>query len=142
MSIYIKYLYNKISNSFNWDDIGPLALINLIRITNGSEKVLWQRLDQFIDDKFLKRGTTKYGLPWVNEWGNNRYASNLAFVGVLAVKLHDEFNEDWNFGLDNKKVLDKAKFVADYMLGENPNQRSYSQLLKIMEKCLNNTVRS
>ena len=81
-----------------------------------------------MDDKFLNRGTTSFGLPWVQEWGNNRYASNLAFVGVLGVKLHEEFGEDWNFGLSSEKVLVKCRFVAEYMFGENPNKRSYGWL--------------
>ncbi len=80
MSVYTTHLHNSQSGTFSWDDAAPLALVNLAKLT--SETAIVERLDQFVKDQFLNRGTTSCSdceFPWIMQWGNNRYASNLAY---------------------------------------------------------------
>ncbi|WP_413171899.1 glycoside hydrolase family 9 protein [Anabaena azotica] len=67
-----------------------------------------------------KNGTgvtyTPGGLAWLNQWGSLRYAANTAFVaGVYADTVNDP----------NKLYSTFAESQIDYILGDNPNQRSY-----------------
>merc|ERR1719220_2324774 len=86
---------------------------------------MWSALDKFVKDKFLNRETTSQGQVWVNQWGSNRYAANLGFIGILAAKAHQDLGAAWTNGLSRQAVLDKAKFTAHYILGDNNAGQSY-----------------
>jgi hypothetical protein len=59
---------------------------------------------------------TAGGLAWLNQWGSLRYAANTAFVaGVYADTINDP----------NKLYSAFAESQINYILGDNPNQRSY-----------------
>ena len=124
MGIYIKYLQESYPMEYSWDGKLPAALVNLARLTD--EPKIWNKLDWFVSTAFVDRETnTAHGLPFVSEWGSNRYAANLAFIGLLSLKLHEEKSKPWQLGLTSEKVLNKCEFVVNYILGDNPMQTSY-----------------
>ena len=84
MGIYIKYLDNSYPMEYSWDNKLPSALINLAKLTD--EPKIWKKLDWFVSKAFTNRQeTTNFGLPYVSDWGSNRYAANLAFIGMTKV---------------------------------------------------------
>jgi len=124
MGIYILKLDNSIPNEYSWDDKTMTAVVNLAQLTD--EPRMWQNLDKFVDQRFVNRAqTTGEGQPWVNQWGSNRYAANLAFIGILAAKKHEELGVAWTQGLSHQKVINKAQKTANYMLGDNNSNQSY-----------------
>jgi hypothetical protein len=59
---------------------------------------------------------TPGGLAWLDRWGSLRYSANTAFLAfVFADKVGDT----------GTRYRDFAKSQINYMLGENPNRRSY-----------------
>lgn len=59
---------------------------------------------------------TSGGLAWLSQWGSLRYSANTAFLaGVYADTVNDPNNRYSNFAEDQ----------IDYILGDNPNRRSY-----------------
>ncbi len=59
---------------------------------------------------------TSGGLAWLDRWGSLRYSANTAFLAfVFADKVGDT----------GTRYRDFAKAQINYMLGENPNRRSY-----------------
>lgn len=59
---------------------------------------------------------TPGGFAWLDQWGSFRYSANTAFVaGVYSDTVNDPSNRYSNFAEDQ----------IDYLLGDNPNNRSY-----------------
>ncbi|NJL22284.1 MAG: hypothetical protein HC895_18025 [Leptolyngbyaceae cyanobacterium SM1_3_5] len=59
---------------------------------------------------------TPGGFAWLDQWGSNRYSANTAFVaGVYSDTVNDPGDRYSNFAEDQ----------IDYLLGDNPNNRSY-----------------
>lgn len=59
---------------------------------------------------------TPGGFAWLNQWGSSRYSANTAFVaGVYSDTVNDPGDRYSNF----------AEGQIDYLLGANPNNRSY-----------------
>ena len=129
MSIFNARLKTAYVAEYSWDEKSPSAFLNLAILTNEDE--VWAQLDIFVDSQFVNRQqTTTAGYPYVNSWGSNRYAANLAMIGALAVKKHNEMNRAWSSTagynvLDDEQVLRKSKYVANYVLGTNPLSQSY-----------------
>jgi len=124
MGIYITKLSNQVPWEYSWDDKTASAMVNLAKLTN--EPKVWSDLDKFVDQSFVNRAQTSgEGQPWVNKWGSNRYASNLALIGLLAAKHHQEMGVAWNHGLSDASVLNRAKSTAHYILGDNNSNFSY-----------------
>jgi hypothetical protein len=59
---------------------------------------------------------TPGGLAWLSQWGSLRYSANTAF---LADIYSDTVNDP------NNRYSDFAEGQIDYILGDNPNNRSY-----------------
>jgi hypothetical protein len=59
---------------------------------------------------------TAGGLAWLDQWGALRYTANTAFLaGIYSDTVNDPSSRYSNFAEDQ----------IDYLLGDNPNQRSY-----------------
>lgn len=59
---------------------------------------------------------TPGGFAWLDQWGSSRYSANTAFVaGVYSDTVNNPGNRYSNF----------AEKQIDYLLGDNPNKRSY-----------------
>jgi endoglucanase len=96
--------------SFDWDQKSPGVLLNMYRATNDA---------QYLDDaqtwmnSWYQGGGVPYtpgGLAWLREWGPLRYTAGSAF---LALVISNEQSNTW------------AQGQIDYMLGTNPQSRSY-----------------
>ena len=112
---------------YSWDDKTASALLNLAELSPADKAdKYWRALDNFVNYKFVNRPeTTNFGIPWVSQWGSNRYSANLAFIGMMAAKKHHTNNKPWSSGLDEQTVINKCKMVAHYILGDNPINQSY-----------------
>jgi len=128
ISIFNKsFQWNK-PTEYSWDNKLPLALINMVELTNEYE--FWKKLDDFVFEEFVNRAShknTDQGFPFVSEWGSNRYAANLALIAVLSVKVHTKMRVGYtnHDQLSNEVILKKARFVLNYILGDNKLDRSY-----------------
>ncbi len=59
---------------------------------------------------------TPGGLAWLSQWGSLRYSANTAFLaGIYSDTVNDP----------NNRYSDFAEGQIDYILGDNPNNRSY-----------------
>ncbi len=59
---------------------------------------------------------TQGGLAWLDQWGSLRYSANTAFIaGIYSDRVNDYNGRYANF----------AESQINYMLGDNPNNRSY-----------------
>jgi hypothetical protein len=59
---------------------------------------------------------TQGGLAWISQWGSLRYSANTAFLaGIYSDTVNDPNGRYSNF----------AETQIDYILGDNPNNRSY-----------------
>ncbi|MDZ7908919.1 MAG: glycoside hydrolase family 9 protein [Gemmobacter sp.] len=61
------------------------------------------------------------GLAWLDAWGANRYAANMAFIAVQRANLAESTG-------DLQRAADLFEFASDqidYMLGDNPSGQSY-----------------
>ncbi|NEQ23451.1 MAG: hypothetical protein F6K28_30715, partial [Microcoleus sp. SIO2G3] len=59
---------------------------------------------------------TPGGLAWLDQWGSLRYSANTAFLaGIYSDTVNDP----------NNRYSDFAEGQIDYILGDNPNNRSY-----------------
>ena len=59
---------------------------------------------------------TQGGLAWISQWGSLRYSANTAFLaGIYSDTVNDP----------NNRYSDFAQKQIDYILGDNPNNRSY-----------------
>lgn len=112
-------------NSYNWthtwDDKSYGSYVLLAKLT-GKEK--YQKdaerwLDYWCDRcKWNNIYYTKGGLAWLDEWGSLRYAAKTAF---LAFVYADWVESPWK----KRKYQAFAERQINYMLGSNPDNRSY-----------------
>jgi endoglucanase len=61
---------------------------------------------------------TPGGLAWLDQWGSLRYAANTAFVALI-------YSDDLKDATLKARYHDFAVRQINYMLGDNPAQRSY-----------------
>jgi endoglucanase len=61
---------------------------------------------------------TPGGLSWIDTWGSLRYAANSALLSFIASKYEQNASKKQSY-------IAFAKKQIDYMLGDNPNKRSY-----------------
>merc|ERR1712179_586863 len=50
---------------------------------------------------------------------------NLAYIGTLAIKHHEDERIAWTAGLSSEIVRQKCQDMVSYMLGDNPISKSY-----------------
>jgi len=97
-------------NSFDWDQKAAGVIVNLWKAT-GQEKYL-RDAERWLNS-WLRTGGMTYtpgGLAWLREWGPNRYAANSAFLASV---------------IGSSTGLNFARSQINYMLGNNPQGRSY-----------------
>ena len=105
----------------SWDDKAYGSYVLLAKIT-GKEKYTQDAerwLDYWTDTKQSEKiYYTPGGLAWLNEWGSLRYSSNTAFLAFIYgdwVKTPGKQEQYHSF----------AEKQINYILGANPQQRSY-----------------
>ena len=99
------------SNQFSWDDNGAGALLMYYTLNTPRKTHAKQALEQFLDNWFHgKNGIviTPKGLSWADQWDALRYASNAAFLALLATK----------DGIQTHKGLQFATKQINYALGD------------------------
>ena len=104
----------------NWDDKRYGATILLAQETN--QQTYRSHAEDYLD--FWTVGAqdgarvtyTPGGLAWLDQWGSLRYAANTAFLAFV----YSDRVQDYNGRYHNFAVRQ-----IDYMLGNNPNHRSY-----------------
>jgi len=117
--------YNDLEKTYNWthtwDDKSYGSYVLLAKIT-GKEKYIQDTerwLDYWTDRCQGKKITyTPGGLAWLDKWGSLRYAAKTAFLALIY--------GDW-VKTPNKQLRyhSFAEKQINYMLGANPQQRSY-----------------
>nr|WP_285851627.1 glycoside hydrolase family 9 protein [Bacillus licheniformis] len=110
--------------TLSWDDVTYGAQLLLARLTNDSRfvKSVERNLDYwstgYSHNGSIERITyTPGGLAWLEQWGSLRYASNAAFLAFVY--------SDWVDTEKAKRYRDFAVRQTEYMLGDNPQQRSF-----------------
>ncbi len=103
----------------SWDDMHYIAQMLLADITGKQEYIdsVERNLDWWMPEGGITYTTG--GLAWLNSWGSLRYASNTAFMAFMWVD---------NPLCTSSKVSIYRNFAENqinYILGENPNGRSY-----------------
>ncbi len=99
----------------SWDDKSYGAAILLAQETNKTQykSAVEGWLNNWTNGSITK---TPGGLAWISQWGSLRYSANTAFLaGVYADTVNDPNGRYSNFA--NEQI--------DYILGDNPNNRSY-----------------
>ena len=103
----------------SWDDKSYGAAVLLAQLTGKQiYKSFVQRwLDYWtVGLNGARVAYTPGGLAWLDQWGSLRYAANTAFLaGIYADRVGD----------NGTRYRDFAKSQIDYMLGANPQSRSY-----------------
>ncbi|MCY8372076.1 glycoside hydrolase family 9 protein [Bacillus haynesii] len=111
--------------TLSWDDVTYGAQLLLARLTNDSrftasvERNLDYWSTGYKNNGSAERITyTPGGLAWLEQWGALRYASNAAFLAFVY--------SDWVDDTEKaKRYRDFAVRQMQYMLGDNPQQRSF-----------------
>lgn len=103
----------------SWDDKGYGAAILLAQLTGKS--AYKQDAEAFLDFWTVGRNGQKVkytsgGLAWLDQWGSLRYSANTAFLAFIYGDTVNDYN---------RRYRDFAERQINYMLGDNPNQRSY-----------------
>ena len=83
---------------------------------------LTMHTSQIMKTSFLGMSKTPQGFPWYLQWGSARYASNLAFMGVIHNSLFEKY------GLQNdiaEEISELSSFTVQYLLGENTAKQSF-----------------
>ncbi|CAN0576549.1 unnamed protein product [Ectocarpus sp. 12 AP-2014] len=79
-------------------------------------------LSYMMNDLAHTPGTeTNAGLAWLDQWGSNRYAGNMAFLAVERASLAEDQGDAAYAELLRSFAADQI----DYMLGDNPDGQSY-----------------
>ncbi|MEI6474692.1 MAG: glycoside hydrolase family 9 protein [Planctomycetota bacterium] len=103
----------------NWDDKTYGVTVLLAQLTgNSSYKAAAQRWLDFwtVGDNGSRIAYTAGGLAWLDQWGSLRYAANTSFLALIYAD---------RVGDVGTRYRDFARNQIDYMLGKNPNARSY-----------------
>lgn len=91
----------EIGEQFSWDDkkLGAYALFTLLDESPEYQEHLQAFLDHIMNDKPYTPG----GLVFLDMWGANRHAANIAFVSLWAAKhgIEPEINRPWAEGQIN-----------------------------------------
>ncbi len=99
----------------NWDDKSYGAAVLLAQATGKSKykQQVESWLDNWVNGSIQK---TPGGLAWLDTWGSLRYAANTAFLAfIYGDNVNDKGGAYTAF----------AASQINYMLGDNPNNRSY-----------------
>lgn len=110
--------------ALGWDDKANGVAMLLANATQDSAYIddVDAHLDHMINSIARTPGTeTNDGLAWLDTWGSNRYAANMAFLAVERANLAQELGDD----LYASDLFDFATDQVDYMLGDNPDGQSY-----------------
>ena len=105
--------------TLSWDDKAYACYVLLADLDGGSEykadAEAW--LDYWsVGNNGQQVAYTPGGLAWLDEWGSLRYAANTAFCAfVYADRVNDP----------DSRYSDFARSQIEYMLGSNPQNRSY-----------------
>ncbi|MCY9399216.1 glycoside hydrolase family 9 protein [Bacillus haynesii] len=111
--------------TLSWDDVTYGAQLLLARLTNDSRfTASVERNLDYCSTGYKNNGSTERitytpgGLAWLEQWGSLRYASNAAFLAFVY--------SDWVKDAGKaKRYRDFAVQQMNYMLGDNPQQRSF-----------------
>ncbi|MEC0671643.1 glycoside hydrolase family 9 protein [Bacillus haynesii] len=111
--------------TLSWDDVTYGAQLLLARLTNDSRfTASVERNLDYWSTGYKNNGSTERitytpgGLAWLEQWGALRYASNAAFLAFVY--------SDWVDDTEKaKRYRDFAVRQMQYMLGDNPQQRSF-----------------
>ena len=111
--------------TLSWDDVTYGAQLLLARLTNESRfTASVERNLDYWSTGYNHNGSTERitytpgGLAWLEQWGSLRYASNAAFLAFVY--------SDWVKDAGKaKRYRDFAVQQMNYMLGDNPQQRSF-----------------
>ncbi|MCY8216902.1 glycoside hydrolase family 9 protein [Bacillus haynesii] len=111
--------------TLSWDDVTYGAQLLLARLTNDSRfTASVERNLDYWSTGYKSNGSTERitytpgGLAWLEQWGALRYASNAAFLAFAY--------SDWVDDTEKaNRYRDFAVRQMQYMLGDNPQQRSF-----------------
>jgi len=119
-ALYQKYLLKKYQPStLNWDDKRPGAAVLLAQLTQKEDyrKDAEAILDFWtVGYKGRRIYYTPGGLAWLASWGSLRYTATTAFLAFIYADTVDETKTAYR---------DFAVRQINYILGDNPAQRSY-----------------
>jgi len=104
-----------------WDDKAYGCYVLLAKITGAQQYKLdsERHLDYWTDGYNSEQITyTPGGLAWLTQWGSLRHAANTAFLAFV-------YSDVTTDSLKSQKYYDFAASQINYMLGNNPNNRSY-----------------
>lgn len=117
-SIYVRDLQGRVGGwTLTWDDKRPGVALLLARLTQ--RDVYRADVRNFLEKWVYGGGdlaSTPGGLIWLNEWGSLRYAANTAFLAFVYADTFGDPTGDYEAF---------ARQQIDYMLGDNPADRSY-----------------
>lgn len=111
--------------TLSWDDVTYGAQLLLARLTNDPRfTASVERNLDYWSTGYKSNGSTERitytpgGLAWLEQWGALRYASNAAFLAFVY--------SDWVDDTEKaNRYRDFAVRQMQYMLGDNPQQRSF-----------------
>ena len=101
----------------NWDNVSYGSYVLLAKLTG--QQQYKDDSERWLD--FWSSGTgphTPGGLIYVDSWGQLRYAANTAFLALV-------YSDTLAAGTKKTAYHDFAKKQIDYILGDNPSNRSY-----------------
>ncbi|HEY9669181.1 MAG TPA: glycoside hydrolase family 9 protein [Coleofasciculaceae cyanobacterium] len=102
----------------SWDDKSYGAAILLAQETGKTQykNAVESWLNYWTDKSGAGVTYTNGGLAWISQWGSLRYSANTAFLaGIYSDTVNDP----------NGRYSGFAESQIDYILGKNPNNRSY-----------------
>ena len=109
--------------ALGWDDKSNGVAMLLAEAT-GEARYLGDidaHLDRMMDLHRTPGTDTNAGLAWLDQWGSNRYAANMAFLAVERAELAEATGD----AAYAARLRDFAADQIDYMLGDNPDGQSY-----------------
>ncbi|XP_042231504.1 endoglucanase E-4-like [Homarus americanus] len=117
---------------FSWDD-KRAGVFELFWLLDGSQEYL-DALNKYLD--WLKDGATytPEGLVFLDSWGANRHAANVAFISLWAAKngINTEANREWAAGQVDQLLGANSRLKMSFVVGygdkypERPHHRSSS----------------
>ncbi|XP_042220403.1 endoglucanase E-4-like [Homarus americanus] len=117
---------------FSWDD-KRAGVFELFILLDGSEEFSTQLL-KYLDFLKNKADYTPEGLVFLDQWGSNRHAANVAFITLWAAKngIDKEANVEWARGQVGQLLGDNSRYEMSFVVGygekypERPHHRSSS----------------
>eukprot|EP00794_Sanderia_malayensis_P007297 gene7297-8113_t len=111
-SFYSQFGMNGIPGEFSWDDKKAGVQVLMAQIT--SENTYKTHVQSFCDSILTKKRTPA-GLVFIQKWGPNRHAANVAFICLMAADL----------GIKPTQYRAFARQQIYYMLGKPNSPRSF-----------------